>query len=197
MAAALRPQDGLLRRSKAVALTWGDVVLRANGRAPINVRGSRTALESEGVTLYYIGPLSGQTLKAIRPAEETLNRNTPVFGFLPRQIGRRVQAAAKAGAPAVDLGEGFTGHSGRVRMAQDLDKTGAELPALMTAGRGKLLPYRPATPRTRPLNGARWHGSTRKRELDLKRLEYTVLLDLCRAPLLPKRSIYSLYEIDP
>ena len=36
-----------------------------------------------------------------------------------------------------DLGEGFTGQSGRVGMAQDLANTGVELPALMTAGRWK------------------------------------------------------------
>ena len=35
------------------------------------------------------------------------------------------------------MGKRFTGHSGRVGMAQDLAKTGAELPALMTAGRWK------------------------------------------------------------
>ena len=36
-----------------------------------------------------------------------------------------------------DLGDGFTGHSGRVGMAQDLVKNGVELLALMTAGRWK------------------------------------------------------------
>ena len=35
------------------------------------------------------------------------------------------------------LGEGFTGHSGRVGMAQDLSASGVELPALMNAGRWK------------------------------------------------------------
>ena len=35
------------------------------------------------------------------------------------------------------LGHGFTGHSGRVGMAQDLATTGVELLALMTAGRWK------------------------------------------------------------
>ena len=38
-------------------------------------------------------------------------------------------------AQAAGLGEDFTGHSGRVGMAQDLVKNGVELPALMTAGR--------------------------------------------------------------
>ena len=36
----------------------------------------------------------------------------PVFGLSTSQIGRRVNAAAKAAG----LGEGFTGHSGRVGM---------------------------------------------------------------------------------
>ena len=34
----------------------------------------------------------------------------PVFGLSASQIGRRIDAAAKAAG----LGEGFTGHSGRV-----------------------------------------------------------------------------------
>ena len=42
-----------------------------------------------------------------------------------------------AAAKAAGLGEGFTGHSGRVGMAQDLAATGVELSALMTAGRWK------------------------------------------------------------
>ena len=70
---------------------------------------------------------------AIRPAQQLLDAGKPVFGLSPRQIGRRVQAAARAAG----LGEGFTGHSGRVGMAQDLARTGVELPALMTAGRWK------------------------------------------------------------
>jgi hypothetical protein len=56
---------------------------------------------------------------------------TPVFGLSTSQIGRRVRAAALAAG----LGDGFTGHSGRVGMAQDLAAAGVELPALMVAGR--------------------------------------------------------------
>ena len=39
------------------------------------------------------------------------------------------------GFPARLLGEGFSAHSPRVGMAQDLSAAGAELPELMTAGR--------------------------------------------------------------
>ena len=114
-------RDGLLRRSEAAALTWGDVEFRDNGSALLQLRRSKTDQEAEGVTLY------------IRPATELLDLSTKIFGMTARHIGNRVRAAAKAAG----LGEGFTGHSGRVGMAQDLVKSGVELPALMTAGRWK------------------------------------------------------------
>ena len=47
------------------------------------------------------------------------------------QIGRRADAAALAAG----LGERFSGHSMKVGMAQDLSAAGAELPALIQAGR--------------------------------------------------------------
>ena len=122
-------RDGLLRRSEAAALTWGDVEFRDNGSALLQLRRSKTDQEAEGVTLY-IGTEASQALQAIRPAQELLDPATPVFGMSTRHIGNRVRAAAKAAG----LGEGYTGHSGRVGMAQDLVKSGVELPALMTAG---------------------------------------------------------------
>ena len=125
-------RDGLMRRSEAAALTWADVELRDNGTALLQVKRSKTDPEGEGIVLY-IGKEAGEALRAIRPAGEMLDLKAPVFGLSSRQIGRRVQAAAKAAG----LGEGFTGHSGRVGMAQDLVKSGVELPALMTAGRWK------------------------------------------------------------
>ena len=57
----------------------------------------------------------------------------PIFGLSVRQLPRRIQAMARAAG----LGEGFSGHSGRVGMAQDLAASGVELPELMTAGRWK------------------------------------------------------------
>ena len=56
-------RDGLLRRSEAAALAWGDVELRENGTALINVRRSKTDPEAEGVTLY-IGKQAGEALRA-------------------------------------------------------------------------------------------------------------------------------------
>ncbi len=127
-----RMRDGLLRRSEAAALTWGDVEFRDNGSALLQLRRSKTDQEAEGVTLY-IGTEASQALQSIRPATELLDPGASVFGMTTRHIGNRVRAAAKAAG----LGEGYTGHSGRVGMAQDLVKSGVELPALMTAGRWK------------------------------------------------------------
>ena len=121
-----------MRRLEATALTWADVELRDNGSALLQLRRSKTDPEDEGVVLY-IGREATEALRAIRPAEQLLDLNAPVFGLSSRQVGRRVQAAAQAAG----LGEGFTSHSGRVGMAQDLVKSGVELPALMTAGRWK------------------------------------------------------------
>ena len=125
-------RDGLLRRSEAEALTWGDVEFRDDGAALVTLRRSKTDQEAEG-TVLYVGREAAQALLAIRPAPELLDPGASIFGMTARHIGNRVRAAAKAAG----LGEGYTGHSGRVGMAQDLVKSGVELPALMTAGRWK------------------------------------------------------------
>ena len=119
-------RDGLLRRSEAAELRWGDVEFREDGSALLQVRRSKTDPEGEGVVLY-IGQEAAQALQALLPeGEAAVDPAAPVFGLSASQIGRRVKAAAQAAG----LGEGFTGHSGRVGMAQDLA-------ALMSAGRWK------------------------------------------------------------
>ena len=128
-------RDGLLRRSEAAELRWGDVEFQEDGSALLTVRRSKTDPEAEGVVLY-IGQEATQALQALLPEDEAaldVEPAAPVFGLSASQIGRRVKAAAMAAG----LGDGFTGHSGRVGMAQDLAATGVDLPALMTAGRWK------------------------------------------------------------
>ena len=126
-------RDGLLRRSEATALRWGDVEVQDDGSARIQVRRSKTDPEAEGAVLY-IGPEAAAALVTIMPESfAVVDPSTPVFGLSASQISRRVSAAAKAAG----LGDGFTGHSGRVGMAQDLTAAGVELPALMNAGRWK------------------------------------------------------------
>ena len=131
--------------------------LQDDGSARLHVRRSKTDQEAEGAVLY-IGHAAAQALQAIIPEEAAVvDPEALVFGLSASQIGRRVKAAAKAAS----LGDGFTGHSGRVGMAQDLAASGVELPELMTAGRWKSSTgCLRATPRARLQDGARWLGIT-------------------------------------
>ena len=123
-------RDGLLRLSEASALRWGDLEFHADGSGRLNVLRSKTDQTAEGAVLY-LGPAAVNALLAIRPNEAVIDPAASVFGLSARQISRRIKTATKMAG----LGEGFSGHSPRVGMAQDLSAAGAELPELMTAGR--------------------------------------------------------------
>ena len=59
-------------------------------------------------------------------------------GTITVSPGRPNREATEQGSRRItDHAKGFTAPTSRVGMAQDLAKTGAELPALMTAGRWK------------------------------------------------------------
>ena len=123
-------RDALLRVSEAAALRWGDVELVADGTGWITIPRSKTDQEGEGKVLF-LGPQAAEALLAIRPDAAVIDPHALVFGLLASQIGRRFRAAAVAAG----LGDGYSGHSGRVGMAQDLSADGAGLPELMEAGR--------------------------------------------------------------
>ena len=61
-------RDELLRRSEAAALTWGDVELRDDGSAPLQVRRSKTDPTAEGVPLHREGGRPGASGHPARPA---------------------------------------------------------------------------------------------------------------------------------
>jgi len=121
-------RDALLRRSEAAALTWGDLAPAADGSGRLMVRNSKTDQIGEGSVLY-LSPATMDALSRIKPSAPGSEQT--VFGLSPRQINRRIAAAAKAAGAQGD----FAGHSPRVGMAIDLAASGCELPALMTAGR--------------------------------------------------------------
>ena len=123
-------RDGLLRGSEVSALRWGDLEFHADGSGQLHVLRSKTDQTAEG-TVLYLGPADVDALLAIRPNEAVIDPAASVFGLSSRQISRRIKAATKIAG----LGEGFSGHSPRVGMAQDLSAAGAELPELMTPGR--------------------------------------------------------------
>ena len=91
---------------------------------------SKTDQTAEGTALY-LSHAAVDSLLAIRPNEAVIDPAASVFGLSARQISRRIKAATKMAG----LGDGFSGHSPRVGMAQDLSAAGAELPELMTADR--------------------------------------------------------------
>ena len=123
-------RDGLLRVSECAALVWGDLTQMPDGSARLLVRRSKTDLQGAGQTVY-LGRQAAAALQAVRP--EAADRDAPVFGLRPNAIAARLRAMGQAAGLELSL----SGHSARVGMAQDLSAAGAELPALMTAGRWK------------------------------------------------------------
>lgn len=121
-------RDALLRREEAAALTWADITRQEDGSGRLAVRRSKTDQEAAG-TLLYLGPRAMRDVDAIRPPRSTPDQ--AVFSLSAGQISRRIAAAARAAG----LGEGFSGHSPRIGMAQDLSAAGATLAELMQAGR--------------------------------------------------------------
>ena len=120
--------DGLLRRSEAAALTWGDIEREEDGSGRLTVRRSKTDQEGEGATLY-LSAATMDALAAIRTVDAAAADS--VFSMHPDTVGRRVKAMCEAAG----LGEGYSGHSGRIGTAQALVRAGAALPEVMQAGR--------------------------------------------------------------
>ena len=121
-------RDALLRREEAAALTWADIAWEDDGSGRLTIRRSKTDPEARGAVQYF-GPPTMQDLAAIKPPDA--RPGDSVFGISGSQVNRRIAAAARA----ADQGDGFTGHSPRVGMAQDLAAAGTTLPELMQAGR--------------------------------------------------------------
>ncbi len=76
----------------------------------------RSKMEAETRTVYLM-PASVEALGTIRPADA--DGESSVFGLSAASISRRIRAAAAVAG----LGQGFSGHSGRVGMAQGRWKT--------------------------------------------------------------------------
>lgn len=77
--------------------------------------------------------VSAPTMNALTDISNGAAPADSIFGLSARQMRRRIKAAAECAG----LGAGFSGHSARVGMAQDLVRAGTELTALMNAGRWK------------------------------------------------------------
>ena len=120
--------DGGLRRSEAAALTWGDVELRPDGTGRLTVQKGKNQVEPATVAVTAVtATASGEMLP------EDVDLAAPVFGLTGEALANRVRAAAKAAG----LGDGFTGHSGRIGMARRMVAAGAPNAAVQNQGRWK------------------------------------------------------------
>ena len=122
-------RDALLRRGEAAALTWADVAGEPDGTGRLRIVRSKTDREGRGAVAF----LSKNTMSALDAIRGDSRPGDSVQGMSVRQMNNRIKAAAVAAG----VGEGFSGHSARVGMAQDLVRAGTELTALMNAGRWK------------------------------------------------------------
>ena len=72
-----------------------------------------------------------RAMREIQPGGDDLSQ--PVFGLTGETLANRVRAAASAAG----LGEGFSGHSGRIGMARRMVAAGAPNAAVQNQGRWK------------------------------------------------------------
>ena len=120
-------RDAMLRVSECAALTWSDIETVPDGTGRLVIRRSKTDLDGEGAVVF----VSTQTMAALTSIRNGAPAGLRVFELSSNQISLRIKKAALVAG----LGDGFSGHSPRVGMAQDLARIGVELPSLMTAGR--------------------------------------------------------------
>ncbi len=103
-------RDSMLRPSEVSSITWANVEREPDGSGTIYLERVRDA----ALVTLYLGPPTMQALTAIYPPFPDLR--DCVFPLCPRQIIRRIRAAAQAAG----LQGHFTGESPRLGMAQDL-----------------------------------------------------------------------------
>jgi integrase len=142
LALMLVMRDLLARRSEAVALDVSHLAFAKDGSATGLIARSKTDQEGQGEVRW----LSPRTVTHLRrwldsagitegAIFRSVNKAGGVGGRLPAADVPRIlkRVATPAGIDA----RGISGHSARVGMTQDLAANGAELPAIMQAGRRK------------------------------------------------------------
>ena len=118
-----------LRISEVAALRWRDVLDAEDGAGLVYIERSKTDQAGEGAFVV-ITPDTLTALRQLRGDSEIWSDDDPVFGLSMSQISRRVDSMARAAG----LGEGYSGHSGRVGLAIRMTRRGAPLQAVQTHG---------------------------------------------------------------
>ena len=124
--------DAGLRISEAASLRWRDVLDAENDAGLVYIERSKTDQAGEGAYVV-ITPDTLAALKRMRQDSEAWTDDEPVFELSMSQISRRVDSMARFAG----LGEGYSGHSGRVGLAIRMTRRGAPLQAVQTHGRWK------------------------------------------------------------
>lgn len=121
--------DAGLRRSEAAALVWNDLEISADGSGRIRIVRSNSDQEGAGEVV----AVTRATVRALDAIRDGAGADDSVFGMSESTVARRVKAAAAAAG----LGDRFSGHSGRVGLAQRMTAAGASTQAVMVQGRWK------------------------------------------------------------
>ncbi len=124
--------DAGLRISEAAALRWRDVTDAEDGAGLVFIERSKTDQTGEGAYVV-VTPDTLAALKQLRLNSQTWTDDDTVFGLSMSQISRRVDSMPRAAG----LGEGYSGHSGRMGLALRMTRRGAPLQAVQTHGRWK------------------------------------------------------------
>ena len=124
--------DAGLRISEVASLRWRDVLDAEDGAGLVYIERSKTDQAGEGAYVV-ITPDTLVALKQLREDSGSWADDDSVFGLSMSQISRRVDSMARAAG----LGEGYSGHSGRVGLAIRMTRRGAPLQAVQTHGRWK------------------------------------------------------------
>jgi site-specific recombinase XerD len=134
--------DTLCRRSELVALQMADIEHGTDGAATVIVRKSKTDQEGVGMIRY----LAADTMAHVRawiaaadladgPLFRAVLKGGHVGGALNgAEVARIYKAMAEAAGLTAAETAGISGHSTRVGAAQDMVRSGLELPVIMQAG---------------------------------------------------------------
>ena len=100
-------------------LRWGEVEIRTGGSGCRHVLRSKTDQACRGVSVLP-SPAAVAALLVISPQGAVIYSTTGVIGLAASQISRRIKVATKMAS----LSAGFSAHSPRVGMTQDLSAAG-------------------------------------------------------------------------
>ncbi len=128
--------DGGLRRSEAAALIWADVELWPDGTGRITVQRGKNQVQPETVA---VTTATARALRDIQPNDA--NPAAQVFGLTGEALANRVRAAARAAG----LGNGFSGHIGRIGMARRMVRRRCPTQRCSARAGGNMEAWWPAT----------------------------------------------------